>query len=49
MAQPPPIDTPEASSREELLKVLDRETAIARATDGHLAVLVIELRRVDRL
>jgi diguanylate cyclase len=42
---------PEASAgtREELLKLLDRETAIARATDGHLAVLIVELRRVDRL
>ena len=36
-------------SRDELLKVLDRETAIARATDGRLAVLIVELRRVDRL
>jgi EAL domain-containing protein (putative c-di-GMP-specific phosphodiesterase class I)/GGDEF domain-containing protein len=32
-----------------LLKLLDRETAIARATDGRLAVLIVELRRVDRL
>ena len=38
-----------ASARDELLKLLDRETAIARATQGRLAVLVIELRRVDRL
>jgi predicted signal transduction protein with EAL and GGDEF domain len=53
--QPPgaPVpDTPEAaevSTREELLRVLDRESAIARATDGRLAVLILELRRVDRL
>ena len=46
---PPPTAVPEPETREELLKVLDRESAIARATDGHLAVLVIELRRVDRL
>jgi len=32
-----------------MLKLLDRETAIARATEGRLAVLIIELRRVDRL
>jgi diguanylate cyclase len=37
------------TSREELLKVLDREAAVAQATDGRLAVLIIELRRVDRL
>ncbi|HET6265309.1 MAG TPA: GGDEF domain-containing phosphodiesterase [Usitatibacter sp.] len=36
-------------ARDELLKLLDRETAIARATEGRLAVLIIELRRVDRL
>ena len=36
-------------SREDLLRFLDRETAVARATDGKLAVLVLELRRVDRL
>jgi len=35
--------------RAELLRHLDRESAIARATDGRLAVLIIELRRVDRL
>ncbi len=29
--------------------MLDRETAIARATEGRLAVMIIELRRVDRL
>ena len=38
-----------APSREQLLKLLDRETAIARATNGRLAVLILELRRVDRL
>ena len=53
--QPPGVpapDFPEAAeihSREELLKLLDRETAVARATDGRLAVLILELRRVDRL
>ncbi len=49
---PPPPPAPEesvAGEREELLRVLDRETAVARATDGRLAVLIIELRRVDRL
>lgn len=48
----PASETPEAveiSTREDLLRLLDRETAIARATDGRLAVLIIELRRVDRL
>jgi predicted signal transduction protein with EAL and GGDEF domain len=47
-----PAPLPERSdepTREDLLRFLDRETAIARATDGRLAVLVIELRRVDRL
>jgi len=39
----------DASARDDLMKMLDRETAIARATQGRLAVLVIELRRVDRL
>jgi EAL domain-containing protein (putative c-di-GMP-specific phosphodiesterase class I)/GGDEF domain-containing protein len=43
----PDAATPE--TREELLKLLDRETAIARATNGKLAVLILELRRVDRL
>ncbi|MEP7068561.1 MAG: GGDEF domain-containing phosphodiesterase [Usitatibacter sp.] len=43
-SQPPPTFT-----RDELLKLLDRETAIARATDGRLAVLMVELRRIDRL
>ena len=49
---PKPAAVPERASdetREELLKLLDRETAIARATDGRLAVLIVELRRVDRL
>ena len=52
---PPPRSAaaaPERASdetREELLRLLDRETAIARATDGRLAVLIVELRRVDRL
>jgi diguanylate cyclase len=36
-------------TREDLLKILDRETAVARATSGRLAVLLVELRRVDRL
>ena len=47
-----PLAAPASASeatRQELLKLLDRETAIARATDGRLAVLIIELRRVDRL
>src|SRR6185437_3679249 len=47
-----PLHSPEAGSpqtRDELLKLLDRETAVARATDGRLAVLIIDLRRVDRL
>jgi len=50
-SQPPQAaaDTPQPGTRDELLKLLDRETAIARATNGRLAVLVIELRRVDRL
>jgi EAL domain-containing protein (putative c-di-GMP-specific phosphodiesterase class I)/GGDEF domain-containing protein len=43
---PPAVDP---GAREEMLRFLDRESAIARATDGRLAVLVIELRRVDRL
>src|SRR5688572_22898653 len=54
MATTPPADpglpqTTEGSTRDELLRLLDRETAIARATKGRLAVLIIELRRVDRL
>ncbi|MBK7661096.1 MAG: hypothetical protein IPJ28_19180 [Betaproteobacteria bacterium] len=35
--------------RDDLLRYLDRECAIALATQGRLAVLLIELRRVDRL
>jgi EAL domain-containing protein (putative c-di-GMP-specific phosphodiesterase class I)/GGDEF domain-containing protein len=50
---PPPSAEPlphaPTFTRDELLKVLDRETAIARATEGRLAVLIVELRRVDRL
>jgi diguanylate cyclase len=55
---PPPSGTAPAEttdtvsrqqSREDMLKLLDRETAIARATDGRLAVLMVQLRRVDRL
>ncbi len=56
MSAPPPGPTAPspstdlaAESREDLLKLLDRETAIARATNGRLAVLILELRRVDRL
>lgn len=57
MSAPPPPASAAASApdstplqtREDLLKLLDRETAIARATDGRLAVLIVELRRVDRL
>lgn len=54
-APPPPADpaapheTAVPGTREDLLRLLDRETAIARATEGRLAVLIIELRRVDRL
>jgi EAL domain-containing protein (putative c-di-GMP-specific phosphodiesterase class I)/GGDEF domain-containing protein len=46
-----PVQTPEsaAQTREDLLKLLDRETAVARATDGRLAVLILDLKRVDRL
>jgi EAL domain-containing protein (putative c-di-GMP-specific phosphodiesterase class I) len=44
----PEIATP-AQARERLLKLLDRETAVAQATDGRLAVLIVGLRRVDRL
>ena len=46
---PPLLEGAEPRTREELLKLLDRETAIARATEGRLAVLILELRRVDRL
>jgi EAL domain-containing protein (putative c-di-GMP-specific phosphodiesterase class I)/GGDEF domain-containing protein len=48
----PPSEAESASpsaARERLLKLLDRETAVAQATDGRLAVLILELRRVDRL
>jgi EAL domain-containing protein (putative c-di-GMP-specific phosphodiesterase class I)/GGDEF domain-containing protein len=53
----PPPSTDSASpfgargdgAREDLLHFLDREAAIAQATNGRLAVLLIELRRVDRL
>lgn len=55
-APPPPPAAPAAApdaaapqTREDLLKLLDRETAVARATNGRLAVLLVELRRVDRL
>jgi EAL domain-containing protein (putative c-di-GMP-specific phosphodiesterase class I)/GGDEF domain-containing protein len=51
-ANHPPATAQDAvviDARAEMLRLLDRECAIARATDGHLAVLVIELRRVDRL
>jgi EAL domain-containing protein (putative c-di-GMP-specific phosphodiesterase class I)/GGDEF domain-containing protein len=34
---------------DELLRFLDREAAVAQSTQGRLAVLIIELRRVDRL
>jgi len=46
---PTATDALEPDAREEMLRFLDRESAIARATDGRLAVLVMELRRVDRL
>ena len=36
-------------ARDDLLRFLDREAAIAQATKGRLAVLLVELRRVDRL
>jgi EAL domain-containing protein (putative c-di-GMP-specific phosphodiesterase class I)/GGDEF domain-containing protein len=55
VAQPTPADpaappeTLDPGLREEMLRMLDRESAIARATEGRLAVLIIELRRVDRL
>lgn len=48
-APPDSPGIPELGTREDLLRLLDRETAIARATDGRLAVLIFELRRVDRL
>jgi EAL domain-containing protein (putative c-di-GMP-specific phosphodiesterase class I)/GGDEF domain-containing protein len=43
------VEPPEVEGREALLKFLDRETAIARATGGRLSVLILELRRVDRV
>lgn len=43
------LEAVDPGAREEMLKVLDREAAIARATEGRLAVLILELRRVDRL
>ncbi len=43
---PPPSGD---AAREELLRFLDREAAVAQATHGRMAVLLIELRRVDRL
>ena len=54
MAQSPADSAaaPEAldpGARDEMLRMLDRESAIARATEGRLAVLILELRRVDRL
>jgi diguanylate cyclase len=36
-------------ARDELLRFLDREAAVAHSTQGRLAVLIVELRRVDRL
>jgi EAL domain-containing protein (putative c-di-GMP-specific phosphodiesterase class I)/GGDEF domain-containing protein len=55
-ATTPPVPPPQAApdvappeTRDELLRLLDREAAIARATEGRLAVLILELRRVDRL
>lgn len=52
----PPPESPERpaapwteDARGELMRFLDREAAIAQATKGRLAVLIIELRRVDRL
>lgn len=48
-APAPARDPAPGTTREELLKLLDRETAVARATDGRLAVLIIDLKRVDRL
>jgi EAL domain-containing protein (putative c-di-GMP-specific phosphodiesterase class I)/GGDEF domain-containing protein len=53
MSARPPVEAaaeiPETAGREALLKFLDRETAIARATGGRLSVLILELRRVDRV
>ncbi|MCK7495795.1 MAG: hypothetical protein MZW92_36100 [Comamonadaceae bacterium] len=44
-----PAQHPSESARDDLLRFLDREAAIAQATKGRLAVLLVELRRVDRL
>jgi len=44
-----PPDTLDPGLRDEMLRMLDRESAIARATEGRLAVLIVALRRVDRL
>ena len=41
--------SPGDGARDELLRFLDREAAVAQATKGRLAVLIVELRRVDRL
>ena len=53
MSARPPVESAseaiEPQGREALLRFLDRETAIARATGGRLSVLIIELRRVDRM
>jgi EAL domain-containing protein (putative c-di-GMP-specific phosphodiesterase class I)/GGDEF domain-containing protein len=56
MNRPPPpsdseLQTPPwaQDARDELLRFLDREAAIAQETKGRLAVLIVELRRVDRL
>ena len=43
------VAAPPEDGREALLKFLDRETAIARATAGRVSVLILELRRVDRV
>jgi len=56
LSAPPPDSGPAQApgptaeeARERLLKVLDRECAVAQATEGRLAVLILVLRRVDRL
>jgi EAL domain-containing protein (putative c-di-GMP-specific phosphodiesterase class I)/GGDEF domain-containing protein len=56
MNTPKPPDGPEyrpqawaGDARDELMRFLDREAAIAQETRGRLAVLIVELRRVDRL
>ncbi len=45
----PVTETAESGGRDALVKFLDRESAIARATGGRLSVLILELRRVDRV